>query len=262
MATYKKKGVAKVTKGTKKKKTSVKKGKALKGKKKSDGAGWKNSPIVGGLCAFIIIGCLYTTFFSSPSGGGYKRDFYCTACKVFSRVGIVSKESEPYQCPECDKPELYSAMKCNDCTKITPMLPLKLDFTCSKCKHHDKIALDTLSTPHSCPECKEKSFHETYECLSCKKLFPHIRPTEEQIKAQMEAAEDPSMFMGDENSSPCPSCKDPYTQSYNQEVEHNCVHCESMNLSEITPYVVLKKEMGRKLTTKEEKMYEKWEASQ
>ncbi len=260
MATYKKKGTAKIKK-TAAKSGKVKKGKGVKGKKKKSQAGWKNSPIVGGLCGVVILFCLWSTFISSSSSS-FKKDLFCTSCKAQMRLGMDYKIAEPYDCPECDKKTLYSAMNCVDCKKVTPLLPPKLDFTCSDCKHHELVVLDPLSTPHACPKCQNKTFYESYECLSCEHVFPFVRPSEEALQAQLNSAEDPSMFMGDGNSTPCPKCQDPMTQSINFEVSNECVHCESTNLNSITPYVVMKKEMGRKLKPKEQKIYDDWEAKQ
>jgi hypothetical protein len=276
MAVYKKKASVKVTgkvkkttakAGTKKKasssgaKTTVKKGKKFKGKKNKSAAGWKNSPIVGAVCGLVIIYCLYITFFAGNSSS-FKKDLICHSCNAQMRMAVDYTVAEPFDCTECDKKTLYSAMKCEDCTKVTPLLPPKLDFTCSQCNHHELIVLDPTITPHPCPKCNNKTFYESYECLSCEHIFPFIRPSEAELQSQMEASDDPSMFMGDQGSTPCPKCKDAMTQSVNYDISNECVHCESYNLSEVTPYVVLKKEMSRKLSAKEQKIYDEWEAKQ
>ena len=260
MATYKKKGTSTLKKSSVKS-GKIKKGKGLKGKKKNSQSAWKNSPIIGAVCGLVIIYCLWSTFMSSPSFN-FKKDLVCTSCKVQMRLGMDYKIQEPYDCPECDKKTLYSAMNCMDCKKVTPLIPPKLDFTCNDCGHHELSILDPLTTPHACPKCQKNSFYESYECLSCEHVFAFVRPSEEDLKIQLDAAEDPSMFMGDGNSSPCPKCNDPMTQSLNFDVANECIHCQSINMAPITPYVVMKKEMGRKLSAKEQKVYDAWEAKQ
>ncbi|MBF0199670.1 MAG: hypothetical protein HQL32_18275 [Planctomycetes bacterium] len=248
--------------------------KSSKRKRSDDVAGWRRSPITGALAFAIILYCLYDIFSGTSSDSRYKLDYVCNACQISVRQPPV--KGSPSECPECGKVELYSGMHCAGCNKDTPLLDPITDFTCSSCSHHEEGRFSVTKAPHPCPKCSQVSFLPTYECYSCKHIFPFDQEKfreeyMEEMKAQYaEMGEDEDMPIEDmmdesmpfEETVKCPKCKEFDAYSFSTG-DSSCAFCNSSdNLQSITPLAVIKYEIGRKLSKSEQRTVDEWKAAQ
>jgi hypothetical protein len=58
----------------------------------------------------------------------------------------------------------------------------------------------------------------------------------------------------------CPKCNAQRGFPIDEEPQTSCEHCDSIELKAVTPIAVIKSELGRKLTSKEKRIVEEWEA--
>lgn len=225
-------------------------------KKASSGAGWRRSPITAGIALLVIAVCLYTIFAGGSSGGRltFNADFVCKACDFTVRKPIEEGQP-PYNCEKCNKPELYLALKCEECQKITPTLPPKVEFSCASCDHSEMLRLDGELGPYPCSKCGDKAMSETYECLACKAVFPYTPTSEEEMVYDKE---EPMEERGE--GALCPKCNQYEAFPFDPEAQTSCIHCDSYDLTAVTPVAVVKWEMGKELKASEEKIVEKWRA--
>lgn len=241
---------------------SKKKGK----RKKSESAGWRRSPITGGLAGVIIIVCLFFLFRGGGGGNGnYKMDMICenASCNLDRRLERPSGETTtPYTCPDCDQKTMYQAQLCTnpECGKHTPLLPAKIDMTCTSCKAHGVFRLDPMKGPHTCSKCSAKALSETYECQACKHTFGHQHKSPSDTDSMEEFMLDG--YMDYFTPIKCPKCSKEEAISINDVRIPSCKHCDSTELKSITPVAVIKWELGRDLNSKEEKIVEQWKAKQ
>ena len=227
--------------------------KRRKRKASGGGGGWRRSPVTALVAIVIIALCLYNLFMG---GGGdasrFKGDYVCRSCREVSRLAYF-RSPAPNLCPSCDKTELYSALKCNDCDKVTASLPPVRNFTCAECGHFEDARLKPEDGPHACPKCQAKAFSETYECLSCKHVFAHQvkTPDPNNPSGEMEFYEEGMVAT-------CPKCKKNQSYPFIESPMTTCEHCDSENLSSITPISVVKWELGRELKSSEQKEVDAW----
>ncbi len=234
-------------------------------KKGGGGGGWRRSPITGVVALLVIAYCLYSLFIKDDSYlSKYRGDYVCDSCNVSMRINYI-KGAAPHPCPECSVVALYSALKCGDCNEIKPNLPPFRDFSCTSCKHHDEVRLDPTQGPHACPECSKKTFFETYECISCDHVFGWDVTTNKTNFEDIDFEDEEMMmeeFFFDEMVATCPKCNKPEAYPLIQDPISTCQSCDSENLKQITPTAVVKWELGRKLTEREEREVQRWKDSQ
>lgn len=210
--------------------------KVARKKKGSSGAGWRRSPITAGIAILVILACMYITFGPSSGSSGFKGDYICTTCRGLNRLPFI-REKEPHACVDCDAKTMYSALKCMDCGDIAASLPPLRDYTCTECEHNAEARLSD-EMPHTCPKCNKKSFWETYYCSPCDEYFPIV---------DLELA--------------CPTCNGFETLPALEEAQV-CASCEGENLGSVTPYAVIRWELGKTLTPEQEQEVEAWKAEQ
>ena len=205
-------------------------------KKKSSGAGWRRSPITAGIAVIIILVCVYNTFGPSSESGGFKGDYVCTTCRDVFREAYI-REKQPYPCFECEAKTLWTALKCGDCDEVSAALPALTDYSCSQCDHKAEAKISG-DLPHACPKCSAKSFWETFYCNECDVSF---------------SAVDMDIM--------CPDCQGTDTVPSLEQIQ-TCEHCDSENLGSLTPYAVIRWELGKTLTPEQEQQVEEWRSKQ
>lgn len=231
--------------------------KRRKARRKSSGGGggWRRSPITAVISVVIILLCLYNLLSdSSSSASRFKGDYVCQSCREVSRQPFI-KGDTPHHCQSCSRQSLYTALKCKDCNEVTASLPPIRNFTCKACNHFEDARLAPEKGPHSCPKCNAPEFSETYECLSCKHVFPY-QFTPGSMGERMD--EEEMYYMEDGTVAECPKCKKQQGYPFIQSPVVTCEHCDSENLNAITPISVVKWELGRKLKPNEEREVEQW----
>ena len=217
------------------------------------GGGWRRSPITALVSIVVIVLCLYNLFLGGEGDSSrFKGDYVCRSCKEVSRISYLRTQA-PHVCPSCDKQELYSALKCNDCNEVTASLPPVRNFTCAECAHFADVRLKPEDGPHPCPKCHAKAFSESYECLSCKHVFAH-----QMGSGSPENPSDEMEFYEDSMVATCPKCKKHQSYPFIESPVTTCEHCDSENLSSITPISVVKWELGRDLKAREQKEVDAW----
>lgn len=227
-------------------------------RKSSDGGGWRRSPITA-VVSLVIIGlCIYNLLSQdSSSASRFKGDYVCRSCKEVTREPF-KKGQAPHPCGSCSEQNQYLALKCNECSEITANLPPIRNFTCGTCNHFEDARLDPETGPHPCPKCGAGAFSESYECLSCKHVFPYqVQHHVHDPNAPLDEDEMMSM-MDDGYIAECPKCKKMEAYPYIDSPVSTCEHCDSEDLSSITPVSVIKWELGRKLKPNEEREVEEW----
>lgn len=224
--------------------------------------GWRRSPITGAVALVVILFCLYNLFIKDDSYlSRYRADYVCRECREVMRIGYI-KGNAPHDCPQCSEKALYTALNCKECSEVTANLPPFRDFTCNSCKHHEEIRLDPAQGPHDCPKCNEKTFFETYECISCDHIFGRdMSEFKERTFDEIDFESEEFMleeFFFDEFVATCPKCSKAEAYPLIQDPIATCEHCDSDELKPITPVEVVKYELGRKLTDREKKTVDKW----
>lgn len=175
-------------------------------------------------------------------------------CKFEKRMPSPDGEKfSPYTCPKCGQKELYSAEVCSECKKHTPLLPPKIDMTCSSCEHHEVGRYDPAAGPHACPECQQKTFLRSYQCEECKTSFGFAGKiiTLDGGKTVIDRME---IYHNIE----CPKCKKEKANPITLEPETTCKYCDSVKMSSITPKEVIFWELGKELKPNQQKIVDEW----
>lgn len=221
-------------------------------------AGWRRSPIVGAAAVLVIVFSLWKMSCNSGPGDSPKYDFVCSRseCAYGARMKIDLGERLPRACPKCGQKTLYNAMKCRSCSKVSPLLPPRRDFTCTSCNHHEEVRLDPLDAPHPCPKCGQKTFCKTFECPKCGAFGgKRLDPAELGEGAQF-------MRGGPGDAAKCPKCGQVTMDEMGLGQPVTCLFCDSTDLETVTPVEVMKEEMGLKLKPAEKRVVDEWRKGQ
>lgn len=222
----------------------------------------RRSPLVGGIALLVIVVCTARIMCDRGAGGKMpKYDFVCAtgSCAYADRLPVVMGQQLPAQCPKCGNKTLCNAMRCQGCGKVTALLPPWREFTCAECGHAERARLEPMEGPHPCPTCAKPAFGQTLKCQRCGKVSAQGKP---QPPGQGEAR--PEAFGHPMDVFPCPACAQPAAVPImaQEQIKTTCTFCESDKLEPVTPFAVLKWEMGHDLKPDEQKVLDGWKERQ
>ena len=111
-------------------------------------ADWKYNPYVAlALLLVIIVIIAYQLAIRPPPDEMYTAVLICMSDKhdhelyVFEAEINVNDEA-PYLCPECGEKTAYSALKCYDCGKISPII--NKEIHCKRCNSNHVKPIDKI----------------------------------------------------------------------------------------------------------------------